>query len=255
MKTNRFYIFIFITIFLSCSTQPLKIDVEKSGDLDKLEKFFKRSESDSVKAGNVLQKHNVIQHLTHLWKMDRGGKKYYLLEKDDISEMIRSVTEGIYLGYILINKNGDIIFTTRNDEFFGVSINNGHDLTPLQKCFSNRTGVFFSDVSYLAPSSNSYSLYISSPVYVEGNFHGVLILQVDINKISEILEKGTEIISRDGIVRVTSDAQRVFTKYPVIENINMTEIDSKGEVLIKISEKKIKVNKFSYKEINWLVVH
>ncbi len=254
MKITRIYSIILLMILTSCTTQPLKIESVKSGNIDTLEKFFERSESDSVKAGNVLQTHNVIQHLTHLWKMDRGGKKYYLLEKDDITEMIKSVTEGIYLGYILINKNGDIIYTSRNDELFGINVNNGHDLIPLLKCFSNRTGVFFEDVTLLSPSSNSYSLYISSPVYVEGNFHGILILQVDIKKISEILEAGTEIASRDGIIRVTSAEERVFSKHSAFDKIDLNTIDSKGEVIIKQPDVNYKVSKFNYKEINWILI-
>jgi len=133
MKINRLYIIVLASAYFSCSAPSPKVEavkpseVKKQSEVDTLEKFFKRSENDSVKAGDVLQKHNIIQHLTHLRKMDRGGKKYYLLEKDDITEMIRSVTEGIYLDYILVNKNGDIVYTKNNDEMFGINVNTGYD--------------------------------------------------------------------------------------------------------------------------------
>jgi hypothetical protein len=254
MNINRFYIIILSVILLSCGTRPLKNENVKSGEISKLEHFFQRSELDSVKAGSVIEKHKIIQHLTHLRVMDRGGKKYYLLEKDDITEMINSVTEGIYLDYILINKHGDIIYTKSNDELFGLNVNNGFEATPLNKCFAGRNGVYFEDVSYIAPSSKIFSLYISSPVFVEGNFHGVLILQVDIKKISEILEPGTEILSRDEIIRVSPLEERVFSKYSGFNKIDINALDSRGNVFIKQDEGKIRYTKFNYKEINWILM-
>jgi hypothetical protein len=202
MMINRLSVIFLTLLFFSCSSQPVIVDAPQSGDIYKLEKFFLRSETDSVNAGAVLEKYKIIQHLTHLRRMDTGGKKYYLLEKDDITKMINSVTEGIYLDYILINKHGDIIYTNKNKSLFGSNVNSGFEASPLYKCFMNRTGVYFGDVSYITPSSSIFSLYISSPVYVEGNFHGVLILQVDTKKISGILDNGTEVFSRDGIIRV-----------------------------------------------------
>jgi len=261
MNISRFYLLIFPVIFLSCCTRPVKVEdvkpveVKKQSEVEILEKFFKRSENDSFKAGNVLQKHNIIQHLTHLRKMDRGGKKYYLLEKDDITEMIKAVTEGIYLDYILINKNGDIVYTRTNDELFGRNINSGYESSPVQKCFLKRSGVYFEDVSFIYPSSKIYSLYISTPVYVEGDFHGVLVFQVDTKKICEILEPGTEIFSRDGIIRVTALGDRIFLKYPGFQNIDINSLDSNGVTSSVFSDGKIRFLKFNYKEINWILAN
>jgi len=255
MNIERFYILIILVLFLSCGTQPVKIEDVKSGEVANLNDFFKRSELDSVKAGEVIEKYKIIQHITHLWKMDRGGKKYYLLEKDDITKMINAVTKGIYLDYILINKNGDIVYTRKNDELFGTNVNHGYDRTPILKCFSGRSGVYFEDVAYLAPSSTVYSLYVSSPVYVEGDFHGVLILQVEINKISELLESGTEVLSRDGIIRVSPSGERVFSRYQGFENIDLKSLDNNGVVFLNSLEGRVKFSKFNFKEINWILVN
>lgn len=253
MNINKTLILLFSLFLLSCGTRPVKVE-EKSGDIGKLERFFKRSENDSIRAGKVIEKHKIIQHLTHLWTMDRGGKKYYLLEKDDITEMINSVTEGVYLDYILINKNGIIIYTRRNDALFGVNVNNGIESVPLKDCFINKGEVFFEDNAFLAPSSKVYSLYVSSPVYVENNFHGVLILLVDIKKISEILEPGTEVFSRDGIFRVTASEEKLFSRYSGFEKVDFKTIDSAGMIIQDQPEGKIKFSKFSYKEINWILM-
>lgn len=272
MTISRFKIFLLIFICISCSTPPVIVEktkpveiitppeiiseppIIKSSETSNLEKFFKRSEKDSMKAGSVLQKHKIIQHLTHLRRMDSGGKKYYLLEKDDITRMINSVTEGIYLDYILINKYGDIIYTNRNEELFGVNINTGFDRSPLQKCFANRSGVFFEDVSFLAPSSRIYSLYLSTPVFVEERFHGVLILQIDIKKISELLDPGTEVFSRDGIIRVASLEERIFSRYSGLAVIKMNDLDANGATSYIFSDNKLKFTKFRFKEIDWILM-
>lgn len=261
MKKIIFLILIFPVIFLSCSTEPVKVvtvkpvEVKKQSEVDILDAFFKRSENDSVKAGNVIQKHNIIQHLTHLRKMDRGGKKYYLLEKDDITEMIRSVTEGIYLDYILINKDGDIVYTKSNDTLFGINVNSSYNTPPVQKCFLKRSGVYFEDVSLINPASNVYSLYISTPVYIEGSFHGVLVFQVDTKKISEILNPGTEIFSRDGIIRITAAGDKIFSRYSGFQNIDMNSLDNNGVTSSVCSDGKIRFSKFSYKDINWILMN
>jgi len=254
MNINRFTAIILSVIFISCSSKPVIVEVPRSDDISKLENFFKRSELDSVRAGGVLEKYKIIQHLTHLRRMDSGGKKYYLLEKDDITRMINSVTEGIYLDYILINKNGDIIYTNKNETLFGTNVNSGYEESPLQKCFQNRSGVYFGEVAYITSSSNIYSLYISSPVYVEGSFHGVLILQVETKKISDILEDGTEIFSRDGVIRVTPFYERVFSRYAGFEQIDMQSLDSRGVIISNQAGEKFKFAKFVFKDINWVVV-
>jgi len=255
MNISRVYILILSVVFFSCSTSPVKVENVKSGEISKLESFFKRSELDSVKAGNVLEKQKIIQHLTHLRRMDSGGKKYYLLEKDDITEMINSVTEGIYLDYILINQHGVVIYTNNNDELFGLNINSGYEATPLHKCFSSRTGTYFEDVSFLSPSSKIYSLYVSSPVYVEGSFHGVLILQVEIKKINEILEAGTEILSRDGVIRVSSEGDKIFSQYPGFDKIDLNSLDRNNTFILNDNNQKLSFFKFNFKEIQWILMN
>lgn len=252
---SGFLVLLLSAALLSCGTPPAKVEVPKPkiDNAARLENFFQRSEKDSVRAGSVIEKQRIIQHLTHLRKMDRGGKKFYLLEKDDITAMIRAVTEGVYLDYILINRHGDVVYTKKNDEIFGVNVNEGFEATPLKRCFISRKGVYFEDVSFITPASKVYSLYISNPVYVEGEYHGTLILQVEPGKISEILETGTEIFSRDGIFRVSYRADRIFSKYPVFEKIDFPGLDSGGVLTMAQPEGDIRLTRFRFREIDWVI--
>jgi len=179
MKTlSKYFLLLSLIVLLSCVEENVRVED------DNFESFLKRCELDSIKACNVIKKHRIIQHLTHLRTMDAGGQKYYLLEKQDITEMINSVTEGIYLNYILINKIGEIVYSKNDDDLFGLNINKENDSTLIKKCFSNRGGIYFEDIANSAHLSKNI-LFISSPVYIEDDFHGVLILQVDVKKIKD----------------------------------------------------------------------
>ncbi|MCL2156022.1 MAG: hypothetical protein FWH53_10185 [Leptospirales bacterium] len=255
MKTLSKTLLISLIVLLSCIEENVRIEnTKKTTELDKLESFFKRSELDSINASNVIEKHRIIQHLTHLRAMDDGGKKYYLLEKDDITEMINSVTEGIYLNYILINKIGDIVYSKNNDDLFGLNIDKGYESTPIKKCFSNRMGVYFEDITNAVPLSKNYSLFISSPIYVKEDFHGVLILQIDVKKINEILETGTEILNSDGIFKVSSE-EKISSRYSEFDKINMNSLDNNEVLLLNIQNEKLKFSKFSFKNINWIIMN
>ncbi|MCL1833624.1 MAG: hypothetical protein FWG49_03890 [Leptospirales bacterium] len=254
---SRYLAVIPLIILLSCTGENVMEDKKpgKISEVDRLENFFKRSELDSIKAGNVIEKHRMIQHLTHLRAMDLGGKKYYLLEKDDITEMINAVTEGIYLNYILINKSGEIVYSKYNDNLFGININKGHESTPIKNCFSNREGVHFEDIAYTPALSKNCSLFISSPVYVEGDFHGVLILQIDVKKINEILDAGTEILNRDGIFKVTSFEEKIFSKYPEFDKVSIDTLDRNEVFELNTFDKKLEFSKFNFKSIYWILMN
>lgn len=254
----KFRIISLLLIFaVSCSAPPVKEEVKVSAEdtnISSLEKFFKRSEGDSLRAGQVIEKHNIIQQLTHLRLMDTGGKKYYLLERENITEMINAVTEGIYLDYVLINKHGDIIYTMKNDSLFGTNVNEGYEETPLKKCFAMKRSVYFEDVSLITPAAVTYSLYVSSPVYVQQNFHGILVLQIDISKISEILEKDTDVINRDGIIKIASDYTKINSKIHDHISLNLNDVIRDGKANMETATEEIDLKTFNFNSISWILV-
>jgi len=250
---KKFLILLIIIISIGCSREIKSPETAAANmDVKNLEDFFKRSDNDALKGMEVVEKHRIIQHLTHLRRMNSGGRKYYLLERDSITEMIRSVTEGIYLDYILINRHGEIIYSRSNDSLFGQDINAGYESTPLKRCFSMRGAeTYFDDVSTITPGSSVYSLFVSRPVYVEQSFHGIIILQVDIRKIAELLESETDIISREGIVRVTGDNTRILSQYT-----SFSRIGAQAETGGFFREGGAIVNfvPFNFRNISWIVL-
>jgi hypothetical protein len=53
--------------------------------------FFSLCARDASSAARVVEKHDIVKMLSHFLRMDGGGKKYYLLEREHISEMILAV--------------------------------------------------------------------------------------------------------------------------------------------------------------------
>jgi hypothetical protein len=50
--------------------------------------------------------------------MNDGGSKYYLLEKESISAMIRSTARETYHDLILVNSSGTVLYTMQNETLF-----------------------------------------------------------------------------------------------------------------------------------------
>ncbi len=228
--------------------EPAEVNIDLTG----LEKFFKMTEDDANRAVAVVEKDNLVLNLSHLKAMNTGGKKYYLLEKENITNMINAVTAGIYIDYILINKSGDVIYTRKNEEIFGDNINKGYENSPLRKCFYSRDGVHFEDVSVMTTASNILGLYVSVPVKLEGEYQGTLILQIDISVINRLFDESTDIMSREGVIRVAYDRKRVLSKYPPFGEIDMVSLD-RDKKWSSTTDSRMNYSLFNYRNISWII--
>jgi len=246
-----------VLFLLSCSAPVQKVceplSFEALTDLTLLEKFFRTSEEDVIRARDVVIRHGLIRNLSHLKKMNSGGTKYYLLERENITEMINAVTAGVYLDYIIINSGGDIIYTKSNNDIFGNNVNTGFNDTPVRKCFYSREGVHFEDVDMLTHSSNVLGLYVSVPVITEGAYQGSLILQIDIAGINRLFDSYTDIISREGTIRVTENRGRILSPYHAFSEIDFECLDRNRSWTTGNSEKHVNYSLFNYKNISWII--
>lgn len=251
------FIVLILMVLAACSSQVKNIvippEVEMPADLSVLQKFFRMTETDALRARQVIEKNKMVLNLSHLKGMDRGGKKYYLLEKENITDMINAVTEGVYADYILINSRGDIIYTRSDSGLFGENINKGFEDTPLRKCFCNSDDIHFEDVALMTNSSDTLGMYVSVPVYYEGARDGALILQIDICYINRLFNVPTDIISREGLVRIASDRSRILSMYNAFGEIDMASLDRNRNWLCTGSDRKTEYTLFSYKNISWII--
>jgi len=246
------YRFLFLVLFIvSCSTQnavkikPVPVKTDDSL-LHALKQFLETTVSDSKSAAGVITKHRIIQHLTHLRKMNNGGRKFYLLEKENITEMINAVTKGIYDDYLLINKHGTLIYSRSSDELFGADILHGFEDSPLFYLFkSGKSGIKLYDVSPLSSQRGGKSLYISIPVFVENSFHGILILKSDQNKIVKLSKKEFLITDSSGTIRVSRNQDRIYKNYE-----NFSKMKEKFG-FFKDRNKTIRYYSLKFLDLNW----
>jgi hypothetical protein len=242
---------------MSCASPEKQVStpviIKPAFDLSTLEGFFKTTEADALRAKQVVEKNKIIFNLTHLKLMNTGGRKYYLLERENITEMINAVTEGIYLDYILINRSGDIIYTRTDENIFGNNINKGFEDTPIRRCYTSRDAVHFEDVSAMTTASSILGLYVSVPIVSEDSFQGTLILQIDIDRINHFFDEQTDIISREGLIRVTADRKRILSQYYGFTAIDIPSLDRDSNWSDNSSGARTDYSVFKYKNISWII--
>ncbi len=212
--------------------------------------FFSLCARDASSAARVVEKHDIVKMLSHFLRMDGGGKKYYLLEREHISEMILAVTEGLYSDFILINKHGVVVYSRENDDIFGKNVRTGLSDSPLARCFARQDrALHVEDVAVFPPGSGRYGIFISSRIEVENSFHGIFILQAGIEKVEEYLEAGTEIIDYEGRYRITPRKELILSDHPLRERIAPGENGNFTD-----GGKKYKTTPFEFNDIRWMIV-
>jgi methyl-accepting chemotaxis protein len=95
----------------------------------------------------------------------------------------------------LIDKSGDIVYTTYKEKDFATNLRNGvYKLSSLGRIFfrtmkATEGEVLFEDYDYYEPSYNAPASFVSSPIYINGKLEGVLAFQLPINEINDLLNK------------------------------------------------------------------
>src|SRR4030042_586399 len=132
---KKSFLFI-VSLFLisSCAT----LQAPGIIDITSLKSLFQLCESDLERAKKVILEKDLVKILSHLQKMDNGGKKYYLLEREAITAMIKSVTEGVYSEFILLNRDGTVVYTMMNDKLFAGNVRTTLAKSALSSCYENR---------------------------------------------------------------------------------------------------------------------
>ncbi len=245
-------IILLFILFACISKQPKQTGQEKKTPL---EKFLRRCELDVTSAIDVITEKDIVKNLTHLQTMNMGGRKYYLLERENITKMINAVTKGVYSDYILINRGGTVIYTKFNNDIFGKNVRTSLRDTVLYECYVNR-GIprYFGDVTFLTDGSRP-CLYVSSSISDNGEFNGIFVLETDVRKLQEIMGSGKEIIGFDGLYKVPNQLSRVNERYPLFEGINVQMSGSNKEnLLYGPGSETYRYRFFKYRNLNWIII-
>jgi len=258
MRYKIFYFIIFSMVILNCTSKQIPEKPQQISTLesDELTRFFNICSSDIQKAMNVIADNKMIGMLTYLKKMDMEGRKYYLLERENLTEMIKSVTEGTYSDLILINNLGVIIYTMINDDIFGKSVKSHLKDTALNTCFkkSSEIGFYIDDISMFPPKSRNPKIFVSLPDKRDDSIKGVFIIQIDIEIINSQFKKIPVVIGRDGNYRIDKNIDNILTPYYAFEKINIESLSRPGQQIMVIDNKNYIYYPFNFNNLSWIII-
>ena len=196
---------VILLIPLGCINAPLKSGIS-SGDIDRLTAFMNMCERDIRNTRQVILDRDIVKNLSHLQFMNAGGKKFYLLERESITSMLRAVTEGIYSDYILVNSKGTVIYTMNNNDLFSKNVKTQLRHSPLNESFRHRSEVYHFQAARFSGITGSSHLFISCVAEGGDTFPGIIILQVNMSKILELLGRDTRILDSSGRYMISQES-------------------------------------------------
>ncbi len=261
MKSHRsraFTILIFfsLTLLLSCKTGNIKKMAEvKKPDKDRLTAFMDLCKRDLDRAGEIIIEKDIVKNLTHLQFMNAGGKRYYLLERENITRMIQAVTKGVYSDYILVNKKGTILYTRDNNKIFGKNVRSHLKSTPLKTAWDRRNiPVFFSTVTMMDKFSGRHLMFVSRKLSGGKSFPGILILQVNAETILGNLVKGEEVLNSEGTYILTEKKERILTPCPFFTPLKAVLREKKQGTVSLPGGKTAAFRIFNYETLFWIII-
>lgn len=253
MKRTIICTLLALTTAVSCATRQAEKSNKGTPEINKLRNFFTVCNSDIKKAIKIVTDYKMSANLTHLRRMDAGGKKYYLLERENLSEMIMSVTEGTYTDLILINRSGLIVYTMKNDNIFGKNVRSHLKDTALYNCYlKGAQGFHIEDISMFPDDSGSPSVFVAYPDKTDGHLSGIFIIQIRIDIIKNIMDEKTIIIGEDGTYRLSGDNKNLYKPYDYFSSI---DINAAGKKHFRINNKKYTYYPVDIYNLKWIVIN
>ncbi len=258
MKSSASLLSAVIIFTAGCKSKPpvKKEKKEVVVKADKRNDFFSICESDIKSAIDVVMEEEIVKNLTHLHRMDYGGKKYYLLERENITRMIQAVTEGTYTDLVLVNKKGVIIYTMNNDDIFGKNVRSTLKDSPFYNCYihTREYNMYIEDVSQYPPEEGRYNLFISKRYNKDTESRGVFIMQISIDIIENIFDKKTEVLNRAGKYIVSDDRNNLLTPYSCFDKINSDNFYKDHKKRFKCKGKGYKYKLYLFKNLFWIMI-
>jgi hypothetical protein len=181
-------------------------------DLSALERFFTVFEKDMDNTSKVISEQELIKNLTHLQRMNLGGNKYYPLERESLTKMIRELASYEYSECVLINKSGMIIYSMVDDKLFSVKA----------ETFTKHIGIIFNhakkgtpyifDTSVFPVLSGEHRILFGMPVIRNGDTEGVIIAALKASDAVKISGVSKSIVDSEGVIRLDANDAKILTQ-------------------------------------------
>ncbi len=242
---------------LSLNTNPtdelsMKTEVQTAPDYRPVStRFFIQCESDIIRSSDLIAKRELVLSLSHLNRMNAGGRRYYLLEKENITEMLNKLSSYQYRECYIINSKGIIIYTMKNDELLGKPVRAAtmQVQTAFKKGINGEQSVEDVNTESLAPAS--YDLHFGCPVFDREQIAGVIVSAVSIEHLVKQFPKEVCIVSSDGDYRYKNFSDNDFISKDIFVQKKI-EIDKVSPSVL--SSGGITYMPFSYKTIHWCII-
>ncbi|MCU0846540.1 MAG: hypothetical protein MUD12_01475 [Spirochaetes bacterium] len=246
-------------LIISCTSGPdIMSTGQAPGSADpasiSLKRLFSVCEADMARAGKVIISHGLVKNLSHLHRMDSGGRKYYLLEREAITRLINSVTRGLYCDYILMNSSGTVIYTMKNDRVFGKNAATQLKNSGLYKCYTESgRDAYYSDVLKV-DREDGYSLFISSRLE-NGASSGIFVLQIGMARLRETVGEKSEAIGLDKKYKITADSASIQSEYGQFGRMNIKGLGESGVMyFLDNAGAETAYSLFRHRNLEWIIV-
>ncbi len=228
IRKSMFYILLFFCF--SCAEN----EIRKKPSYDRLYSLMTETFENLASASETISSKNLIKNLSHLNRMNYGGSHYYPLEREAITDIIKSLSSSDFSECILLNAEGKIIYTMKDDDILGKSYAS-FAASPLPSLFSKAvTGEqSLFDFSIFPSSSAEPSVFFAVPVKDKDKIIGVLIAAVSSDKIKNSVSNLAMITDKNSIIRYHKSIS-LFMK-------NSSDAD----------ESSLSKRLFEYKELSW----
>ena len=245
-------IILLFAIFIGCTTISI---VEPKLEDDKLHSFFKYVKFDLDNYGEIAIQEDLVKFLSHFQNMDSGGKRYYLIERENISKMIESAIQQIYSDYILLDAKGNIIYSKSNNTIFASNI--GKRVTDsflLQNLLSNDFKYYITNPLRIEGYPSKKVILVCKKILCSETFPGFAVLQIDVDKINLLLKKNEFILAHNGTCLFANEIQNTDKIYKYFSHLEIDNLESSKYNAAEINKKLTLIyGSFSTENINWIV--
>ncbi len=240
---------------LSCSSAPGSTDLSSINTYSQfIISFFDRYMEDLKRAEGVVKKNDMIQNLSHLQRMNTGGKRYYLLERKSLTALLQSITIEQYYDIILTDRGGRVLYTMHNDSLFNTVLSRQDEISPLLRCYKNgiKGNIFIHEPAEYSRLSSSILLFIAYPVTIESEPAGLLIAVIKNDLLVASKPRDLLVLNHSGNLAVTAHLKDLGQSI-IPENVMPVELQEDTNFNISYNKKNYHFEPVTYKNIKWLI--
>jgi len=258
-------LFILFICFIGCSKtllvepieqiEPIEL-VEPKLEDDKLYSFLKRVKTDLDIYADIALKEDLVKFLAHFKDMNNGGKRYYLIERDNITRMIESSTQRIYSDYILLDAKGKVIYSRSNNTIFSEIIGRRvNDSSFLPNLLDDNYKYYISNPLKVSGVNSTKVILVCTKISSPDTFPGFAILQINVGRINSLLEETEFILDIDGNCLFANEIQNIDKPYKYFSHLELDNLQSAKYNVAEIDKKlSLIYGSLSTDNINWILV-